>query len=302
MTPLQKEQFYSSLHNANYLYIIPVFFLAILSHLSRAIRWKILIEPMGYHPTTANSFYSVMVGYFANTFVPRAGEILRCTLLSKYEKIPFTKLVGTVITERIFDFVCYLILIAITVLIQLETVLDFVKEKMNSLSSNGNHYTLYIILGVLIALGFLFYYAINKLLIKHKHHPFVSKIREFTLGLKEGFSTINHLKRKKAFIGHTLFIWTMYLMQIYLGFSALSDTSHLGIKAAFSVLSLSTLAMIISPGGLGAFPVAIQQVLLIYKIDNISFGWLMWAVSTGIVLIVGLISFALIIYTNKNKK
>ena len=302
MTPLQKEQFYSSLQNANYLYIIPVFIMAILSHLSRAIRWKILIEPMGYHPTTANSFFAIMGGYFANTFVPRAGEILRCTLLSKYEKIPFTKLVGTVITERLFDFVCYLIIIAITIVIQLGTVADFVREKMTAISSNGNHYTLFLILGIVIVAGIIFYYTISRLLIKYKHHPFVSKFRDFTLGLKEGFSTITHLKKKKAFIGHTIFIWTMYLLQIYVGFNALTDTAHLGIKAAFSVLSLSTLAMIIAPGGLGAFPVAIQQVLLIYNIDNISFGWLMWAVSTAIVLIVGLLSFALIIYTNKNKK
>jgi hypothetical protein len=114
MTPLQKEQFYSSLQNTRYIYIIPVFIMAIASHFSRAIRWKILIEPMGYHPSTANSFYATLCGYFANIFVPRAGEILRCTMLGKYEKIPFTKLVGTVITERIFDFICYLIIILIT--------------------------------------------------------------------------------------------------------------------------------------------------------------------------------------------
>ena len=302
MTPLQKEQFYSSLQNAHYLYIIPVFIMAILSHLSRAIRWKILIEPMGYHPTIANSFYATLGGYFANTFVPRAGEILRCTLLSKYEKIPFTKLVGTVITERLFDFICYLIIIVITILIQLGTVADFVREKFTAISSNGNHNTLYLILGMVIVGGLIFYYTISRLLKKYENHPFVSRFKEFILGLKEGFSTIAHLKRRKAFIGHTIFIWTMYLLQVYIGFNALSETAHLGIKAAFSVLSLSTLAMIIAPGGLGAFPVAVQQVLLVYNVDNISFGWLMWAVTTGIILIVGLLSFALIIYTNRNKK
>jgi hypothetical protein len=88
-------------------------------------------------------------------------------------------------------------------------------------------------------------------------------------------------------------------MEIYIGFQALTATSGLGLGAAFSVLSLATLAFIVAPGGIGAFPVAVQQVLLIYSIDNISFGWLMWSVSTGIIIVGGLISFGLLIYTNK---
>ena len=93
----------------------------------------------------------------------------------------------------------------------------------------------------------------------------------------------------------------MYLLEIYIGFYALSATSGLGIGAAFSVLSLATLAMIVAPGGIGAFPVAVQQVLLIYHIDNISFGWLMWGVATGIIIVAGFISFGLLIYNNKKK-
>ena len=91
----------------------------------------------------------------------------------------------------------------------------------------------------------------------------------------------------------------MYLLEIYIGFYALSATAGLGVGAALSVLTLATLAMIVAPGGIGAFPVAIQQVLLIYSIDNISFGWLMWSVSTGIIIVAGFISFGLLIYNNK---
>ena len=92
MTPSERVQFRESLQHANYLVIIPITVIAILSHISRAMRWKIMIEPMGYHPSTANTFYATMCGYFANTFIPRAGEILRCTLLGRYEKIPVNKL------------------------------------------------------------------------------------------------------------------------------------------------------------------------------------------------------------------
>ena len=103
MTALQQSQFGESLAHANYWLLFPIIILALLSHISRAVRWKILMEPMGYKPSTANTFHAVMSGYLLNTFVPRAGEVLKCTLLNRYEKIPTNKLIGTVLVERAFD-------------------------------------------------------------------------------------------------------------------------------------------------------------------------------------------------------
>lgn len=301
MTELEKEAFLLSLKNTNYIYIIPVLIMALLSHLSRALRWKILIETMGYKTSTGNAFFATLCGYFANTFVPRAGEILKCSLITKYDKIPFTKLVGTIITERLFDLVCYFFLIIITIAIQVKTVSEFIKEKMTLLFQNNHTTPLWKKISVPLVVLILLYFLGKWILKRYRDHHYFLKMKGVAIGVKEGFSSILHLKKRKAFIGHTIFIWSMYLLQIYIGFSALSETSHLGIGAAFSVLSLSTLAMIIAPGGLGAFPVAVQQVLLIYGLDNISFGWLMWGVTTGIILAAGLISFGLIIYTNRNK-
>jgi hypothetical protein len=301
MTELEKETFLLSLKNTNYIYIIPVLIMALLSHFSRALRWKILIETMGYKTSTANAFYATMCGYFANTFVPRAGEILKCSLITKYDKIPFTKLVGTIITERLFDLGCYFLLILITIAIQVNTVSQFLKEKIQLLSPNNHSTPLWVKILLPLSILILLYFFGKWVLKRYREHRYFLKIKGVAIGVKEGFSSILHLKKRKAFIGHTIFIWAMYLLQIYIGFSALSETSHLGIGAAFSVLSLSTLAMIIAPGGLGAFPVAVQQVLLIYGLDNISFGWLMWGVTTAIILAAGLISFGLILYTNRHK-
>ena len=301
LTPAQWAEFKESLLKAHYIVLVPVFILAILGHISRAIRWKILIEPMGYYPATSNTFYAVMCGYFANTFLPRAGEILRCTLLSRYEKIPLTKLFGTILLERIFDLLCYFLFIVITFLIQVETVSDFIKAKFGLIFHHQWAVPVWaIILLILLFVGISV--LITKwMLIKYKDHHYVIKLKGFQIGLKEGFSTILHLKKRKKFIAHTLFIWATYLFEIYVGFSALSATSSLGVGAAFSVLSLATLAMIVSPGGLGAFPLAVQQVLLIYNVDNISFGWLMWGVTTGIIVLVGGLCFGLLIYQNRNK-
>ncbi|MGN6295314.1 MAG: lysylphosphatidylglycerol synthase transmembrane domain-containing protein [Ginsengibacter sp.] len=301
MTPLQKIQFKESLIHARYIYILPVFLLTIMAHISRAVRWKILIEPMGYEPKTSNTFYAVMGGYFANTFLPRAGEILRCTLLSKYDKIPVSKLFGTILVERVFDLLCYFLLLIITFLIQIETVSDFVTGKMSKMTDMGRASSLWgILIIILISLAIIFFIS-RHILIKYKEHRLVIKLKGIHLGLKEGFTTILHLKKRKKFIAHSVFIWACYILQVYIGFSALDATSSLGITAAFSVLSLVTLAMIVSPGGLGAFPVAVQQVLLIYNVDNISFGWLMWGVTTAIVIVVGILSFGLLIYQNRRK-
>ncbi len=299
MTDLQRVQFSETLLNANYWVIMPVIIMSVLSHISRAVRWKILIEPLGYKPSIKNTFYSVMSGYLVNTFLPRVGEILKCSLLARYEKIPMNKLLGTIIIERIFDLICYFILIIITFLIQLNYISDFVKQKFEQLANNNRGFeawlTLLIVILILTAIIIILWLIFKKF----AHHDSLIKIKNFYNGLREGFNTIRKLKKRQWFLAHTLFIWSMYLMQIYIGFYALSATAHLGITEAFSVLSLATLAMIVSPGGIGAFPLAVQEVLLIYNVDNISFGWLMWGISTTIIIVLGLISFGLLVYKNK---
>jgi len=301
MNALQRLQFRESLFHANYYIIIPITIIAVLSHVSRAMRWKIMLEPMGYYPSTVNTFYATMCGYFANTFVPRAGEILRCTLLGRYEKIPVNKLLGTILIERTFDLFCYFLLAIFTICIQLDTVSDFVENKVLQISNSQAHFPWLQVLLALVIAGILIFFLARWILKKYSQHRHVIKLKGIHIGLKEGLYSIIRLKKRRAFILHSFFIWAMYLLEIYIGFNALSATSGLGLGAALSVLSLATLAMIVAPGGIGAFPVAVQQVLLIYSIDNISFGWLMWGVSTAIIIVVGLISFGLLVYTNKNK-
>ncbi|HXS57802.1 MAG TPA: lysylphosphatidylglycerol synthase transmembrane domain-containing protein [Hanamia sp.] len=301
MSPEQELLFKESLRNAHYIYLIPIIIITLLSHVSRAMRWKILIEPLGHHPSTANTFYATMCGYLANTFLPRAGEILRCTLLSRYEKIPATKLFGTILLERIFDLFCYFLLIVFTILIQLETVSDFVKTRINQITRFANGVSVWLIMSVILLFAGLCFVIIKWVFKKHHNHKLVIKIKGLHLGLKEGFLTVIHLKKRKQFIAHTVFIWAAYTLEIYIGFSALPATSSLGVGAALSVLSLATLAMIVSPGGLGAFPVAVQQVLLVYNVDNISFGWLMWGATTAIIIVAGIICFGLLIYQNRNR-
>ena len=299
MTPEDRLEFSTALRNANYWLIPVIVVLSVISHVSRCLRWKILLEPMGYAPRLANMFCATMIGYLANSAVPRLGEVLKCTFLSRYEKIPVDKLIGTIVIERIFDLFSFLIFIGFTLTIQWGALNSFYQN--NSQNIGGfNWGKLLLILGIAaFIIGIVLW-----LFKRYRENKIIKKVSLFTRGIKDGLLTIKTLKRKKQFIAHTIFIWSMYMLQIYFGFSAMEHTAHLGIGPACAVLVLATFAMIATPGGIGAFPFAIMKVLLLYNIaptQGQSFGWLMWGVSTGIVVIVGLSCLIILPYINKKK-
>ncbi len=303
MTEIEKNEFYSALKSANYWIAIPVALMIILSHISRSMRWKLLMEPLGYKPALKNVFAVTMIGYLANAAIPRLGEILKCTFLAKYENLKSDKLFGTIIVERSFDVFCYLIFIGITVLIQIEKVSGFLKKEINIITTTSGM-PLWMKFIITISVIILLIITIGKLFKKFPHNKVIVAINNFIKGIGEGFRSIKKLKKRKEFLLHTLFIWTMYLLQIYLAFLAMDGTGHLSIKAAFSVLSLATLAMIATPGGIGSFPIFVMQTLTLYGIASPlgkAFGWIIWGVSTGLVVSIGLLALLAIPYLNKKK-
>lgn len=303
LTETEKNQFYITLKTARYWIIFPIAIMSIASHISRSMRWKLLMEPLNYRPKLSNVFAVTMIGYLANAAVPRLGEVLKCTLLAKFEKLKVDKLFGTIIVERSFDLICYLLFMLITVLIQMNKVGGFVKEQLK-LMTNAPGLSIWIKAFIFISIFILLIGFLKLLFKKYPSNKFIVKVNNIMKGIAEGFTSIKNLQHRSAFLFHTLFIWTMYLLQIYLGFFALSGTSFLGMKAAFSVLSLSTLAMIATPGGIGSFPLFVMKTLSIYGIDpplGIAFGWVMWGVSTGLIVIVGIVCLLALPQINKPK-
>jgi glycosyltransferase 2 family protein len=302
MTPSQFLIFKSAIVNARYWLIIPVIAIALTSHLSRAARWKILIEPLGYKPSLFNVFSSLMAGYVVNSFVTRLGEVVRCTLLGRYEKIPTEKLLGTILFERVFDVICYLFFVALTILIQFQLAGDFIKPNLAAFLENNNTWVLLLKISMFLIVVVAATIIIKRLLIKYNNNPAFIRIKMFIEGMKEGIATIKKMKRRRWFLFHTCLIWSMYLLQIYVGFLAIHQLSHLGIGAACSVLTLATIAMIVMPGGLGAFPKAVSLILLLYAIDEPigeAFGFVMWGATTFITIFFGLLFTAIMMYRNK---
>lgn len=303
MTALEKQDFAAAFKSANYWLILPIIFMSLLSHFFRAVRWKYLMEPLGYHPSLKNVFSVVMVGYLANSAVPRLGEILKCTFLARYEKLKVEKLVGTIIVERTFDLLCFLIFIGLTILIQIDVIGIYIKEKLIKIgSTSGMPIWAYMFI-LVMSIAFIIHFT--KLLFKkYPQNKIVQKINIIVKGIGDGFKTIITLQKKKLFLLMTLLIWSLYLTQVYIGFWAMEGTAHLSIKAAFSVLTLATLAMIASPGGIGWFPFFVMETLLIYGIASplgTALGWMIWGVSTGIIIIAGVICLLVLPYINRKK-
>lgn len=304
MTAEQKIQFTMALRSANYWLIIPIIFMCLLSHLSRSYRWKLLLEPLEYYPKIKNVFAVTMIGYLANAAIPRLGEILKCTFLSKYEHIKVDKLVGSILIERTFDLFCFIIFIGITVLIQVNKIGGFIKEKITSFRGNSN-LPIWVKGLIIFAIIALVYLILKFLVNKYPGNKSLLKINNFFKGMGQGFIAIRSLKKRNQFIAHTLFIWAMYLLQIYVGFKAMEHTAELNLRAACSVLVLASFSMILTPNGIGLFPIFVMQTLILYGIDGDygkAFGWLIWGVSTSIILIVGSICLLLLPYINKTKK
>jgi len=295
----------NDLSGARYIFLVPATLMLVLSHFLRAVRWKILMEPLGYAPSTLNAFLAVFVGYWANLAVPRLGEVLKCTILARYERIPSDKLIGTIVAERAIDVCSLVVIMFITVFSQYELIGGFSKDLFTKFftSRTGSFSVMKVGIFVLILVSFivLFIWVFRRL----SHLAIVIKTKNIFLGIWQGLTSIRYIKRKGAFFLHSVLIWALYLYSTYMGFFAMGDMAHFGIKGALSALTFGSFGMIIpSPGGIGSFQYAIQQVMILYGVTpekGLSLGMLIWFAQTGIIILFGTIAFLLLPIVNKKK-
>ncbi|WP_430814305.1 lysylphosphatidylglycerol synthase transmembrane domain-containing protein [Carboxylicivirga sp. RSCT41] len=251
-------------NDVDYSWIALSIILGILSHISRAMRWQMLIEPVEKKPGLVNTFCSVMTGYLANLVFPRMGEVSRCGVLSKYERLSFTRVVGTVVAERLTD-LFMLILIMLTVLtVQFDFLGGFLMRTLK-LESVGE-----LFLSPLF-FGFIILIVLSVFLIKRyaKQYRALMFLQNLMSKFTEGLSSIRKIKNKPLFIFHTLFIWTMYFLMIYVCFYSMPATSSLGINAGITILLTGSLGMVAPvQGGIGAWHFMVIATLKLYGISG----------------------------------
>lgn len=299
------EQIKIAFRNARHWLIIPVFAILFLSHFVRAIRWRLLIEPLGYYPSRTNSFFAVMIGYLVNQGVPRLGEVVKCTVLARYEKIPVDKLVGTIILERIIDAITLLFVFGITLVLQPQLYTRILDAFFNTSPANSEEKGISTLLLTIILLGAVALLVGLWMFIKKKTvHDLVSLFKRIWKSVIQGVSAIRHLKKRRQFVFLTFSLWALYLSGGFIGFMAFQETEQYGIKEAFTILSAGSIGMIASPGGIGAYAYLIEKTMQLYGLNYtiaLAFGWILWLAQTTVILLGGLISFAALPYYNKNK-
>ncbi len=305
LTADDKSQIRDAVKNARYWLVVPVFIILILSHYVRAIRWRLLIESIGHHTTKTNAFFAVLIGYLANQAVPRLGEILKCTFLARYEKVPADKLIGTIILERIIDALCLLIVFGITLMIQPDIYGKLIDAIFNGEDKHGDTKGILSVLvtGIVAGLAIL---VIAIWMIKNKKTfaDLLNSIRKIGQRIWNGVSAVQHLKKRGQFLIYTLLLWGLYLSGGYLGFLAFQQTEQYGLKEAFTILSAGSVGMIVSPGGIGAYAYIIEKSMQVYGLNKgiaLAFGWILWLAQTAVIVLGGIISFVFIPYYNKKR-
>lgn len=277
--------------DANYIYIGLGLFFGLLSHLSRAYRWQFMIEPMGYKLRLPNSIMAVFATYLVNYTIPRAGEITRATIITNYEGVPFEKGFGTIVAERIADMLVMLIIIIITLFLEFEFIYQIFAERFDG------HKIVYGLIAVLIILALII------LLIRSSSSKFAIKIKSFISGLIEGVMTIFKMKKKWAFIFHTLFIWAMYVLMFYVTTFALDETTNIPLAAILIGFISASFSIAATNGGIGSYPVAVYLAFSIFGIakdPSIAFGWIMWSSQTLMIIVLGGLSLIYLpIYNRK---
>ncbi len=302
ITDEHKKIIAESFKRANYSWLLLLIFFGLLSNFSRAERWRILLKPLGYTPNYWNTFSAVMSMFFFNLLFPRLGEVMRCTILYKYENVPVEKSIGTMVLERVIDLVCILILGGIILLVEYDKFYQFfvdllTKKEVTDTASTGNTKIIFLltVVVVIVAVGFF-------IIKKHGFEKPKNLVKEKLFGVWQGLISIRNIDRKWEFVFHTFAIWICYILMPYFGFKCLTETAHLGWSAAMASVFFGGFAMVATQGGIGAFQIVTQKVMETYGIVAVigfSYGWISWTVQTVFVLVGGILSLIFLALYNK---
>ena len=295
------NKLYKELKVANYSWLLLSIFFGLTAYLSRARRWMLLINSLGYKPSFLNSFNALMTGYIANLALPRIGEITRCVALGKKEKIPVDQLIGTVIIERAVDVISLLMIMIALIFTGGGEIRKFIKESIISpieqsvTSVLGSTFILWVLLIVLVAAILIPIIIYRRNLVRIR---FFAKIFSIIRGIVNGLKTVTNLKRKGEFIFHTVLLWVSYFFMSWFVVFALDATSHLTVGNGIFLLVIGGLAMAAPiQGGFGAFHYIISRGLLIYGVpieDGLAYALLSHESQLLLTVIIGIIAFFLI--------
>jgi glycosyltransferase 2 family protein len=276
---------WSAWKNSHKGYLVLMALVAIVSHVLRAERWRMLLEPTGNKVSWGNSFLSLMIGYLVNLAVPRGGEVSRCYNLYKLENTPVEVSFGTVVVERMVDVICLLALIAFSFFAEWEKLKKFM-DTLNFSAGEGFSIPPWVFLVLLAGIGFLI-----GIYLLRKNEKFLKIIQ----GFKEGLLSIFKLKNKGLFIFYSLGIWALYFVMTYFVIKAFPETENLGFSAVLTLFAIGSIAMAAPlPGGAGSYhtlvPLGLVMLYNLPKANAIAFVFIFHGWQTALMILTGVIS------------
>ena len=239
-----------------------------LSNIFRALRWQMLIVPLGHRAGFANSLLTILLGYFANLGFPRMGEVVRAGSLARYEKIPLEKVVGTLVVDRLMDFFCLIAVVGLAFLFEGQTLLHFLAQNQGGGAQSGSLLQNSV---VLTAIGLMLAGVVSVVIFREKiaHLPVYQKIAKLVKGFWDGLRSVFKLKNPALFLLYSGGIWLMFYLQCWFNLKAFLPTASLDAGAALMIFVFGTLGMVIpSPGGMGTFHALAIAGLALYGIGG----------------------------------
>lgn len=284
-TPNQLDVIAGYFKNADYNYIYLSLFIGLSCFAARAYRWKYTLEHIGHHSPFMLNFFAVCIGYFMNMTIPRSGEVSRALVLKNYRDVPFDKGFGTIISERVVDLFILLFCIFGTVILQFETLKEYLEGKVpvEKLMFYG------LLAGIFFIATVLFYMYSNA--------KWLKKLKIKISGLMEGVMSVFQMRKKWPFLLLSAYIWICYVLMFYVTIFALKETANISFAVVAISFVIGSLSITFSNSGFGVFPVAVAAVLNLYGVEmeaGTAFGWLVWTSQTVVLIFLGTLSFLLL--------
>jgi glycosyltransferase 2 family protein len=295
------DQFYKAIREANYFWIVLSLFLSWIALVSRAQRWKYVLEPLGYKTPLKNRYHALLIGYLINLTIPRAGEASRAAMLYRSDNVPFAKSFGTIVAERAIDFLMLVCIALFTAYLggnDFDRIWDEIIRKFGGKPSSESGISFkYLVFGGIGLIGSIvaYFYFTKK--------SFKEKLNSFISGLMGGFTSIFKSKNPGGYVLHTLVIWSCYILMFAVPFFALDATSSFPIKGIFIGFIAGSIGITFTNGGIGVYPLLVGLVISFYlKNDHPTdaegignaLGMLLWVSQTIMMIVLGLLSLLLL--------
>lgn len=295
-TAVSKEEIFNAFSNANWFWITVSVIISFFSHFARAYRWNYLLENYNHQTDLPTSLASVFIGYLANYGLPRMGEISRCAVVNKYNKVPIDIALGTVIAERVVDLLLMFVVFLLIVFFQyadLESLLQQYIIYPLQMKMQHTNWTLLVIV-MIAGLGILFFLLSRK---KNNSASLMDKILSFIQNIIRPLLSIHKIRRPVGFWGWSVVIWCLYFLSMYFCALSMSATEELGVLKILVLFLFGTVGVIVTPGGIGAYHFLITEILIFYNVDKasaVAFPWIIWGTQFLLILLAGGLAFVLL--------